>query len=51
VASAELWGRRLKLAEECRLSKADALAIYAEMATMAGAIIEAERAAVEAMRV
>jgi hypothetical protein len=50
-SSTELWERRRSLAGECRLSKADALAIYVAMATLVGQIIEAERNAVAAMQV
>ena len=50
-ASRDLWSRRKDLASECRLSKDDALAIYADMAVLVGAIIEAERSAVAAMQV
>jgi Domain of unknown function (DUF4872)/Butirosin biosynthesis protein H, N-terminal len=47
--SAALWSRRLKLADACRLSASQALEIYAGMSQLLGAIIDAERAAVEAM--
>jgi hypothetical protein len=47
---AELWSRRKALAAECRLSKDDALAIYAEIAGRVGQIIEAEREAVSALQ-
>ena len=48
--AADLWSRRKALAAECRLSKDDALAIYAEMAALVGQIIEAEREAVSALQ-
>jgi hypothetical protein len=48
--SAELWRRRASLAKECRLAKDAALSLYAEMAAVLGKVIDAERAAVEAMR-
>ena len=44
--SAGLWSRRKALADECRLSKEEALGIYAEIAARVGAILDAERAAV-----
>jgi Butirosin biosynthesis protein H, N-terminal/Domain of unknown function (DUF4872) len=47
--SAELWNRRTRLASECRLSKEEALAVYAEMAVLVGTVIDAEHAAVDAM--
>jgi hypothetical protein len=49
-ASVERWARRIELAQECRLSKDDALGLYDEMAVVLDRIIEAERTAVEAMR-
>jgi hypothetical protein len=49
--SVERWTRRLELAQECRLSKDDAMSLYSEMAGVLGKILEAERTAVEAMRI
>jgi hypothetical protein len=45
--SAELWRRRHTIAGECRLTKATALGLYADMATLVGRIADAERAAVD----
>jgi hypothetical protein len=44
--SVELWSRRVKLGNECRLAKKDALAIYGEIADALGAIIASEEEAV-----
>ena len=48
--SVERWARRIELAQECRLSKDDALALYGEMAAVLDRIGAAERAAVDVMR-
>lgn len=47
--SAELWQKRHTLANECRLTKAAALALYAKMAPLVGQIADAERDAVGRM--
>ena len=49
AGSAELSARRRALGGECRLTKADACAIYAQIATLVANVIDAERAAVAAM--
>jgi hypothetical protein len=48
--AADVWARRKALAAECRLSKDDALSIYAEMAELVARIIAAEREAVSALQ-
>jgi hypothetical protein len=48
--SVERWARRIELAQECRLSKDDALGLYGEMAAVLERIIEAERTAVAALQ-
>lgn len=47
--SRELWQKRHTLGADCRLSQAGARALYANLADIAGRILESERAAVALM--
>jgi len=48
--AAELWQKRNKLAADCKLTRDSALALYQELAAIAGEVIKAETAAVDLLK-